>query len=347
MTSASVKEMVAAKRARFDAVALSQAVGQEGNNLQGDRSLLAKHIRGIVAQHGKVVVGGTELVLELVSPSIGTIVHGADLAKPLSPEMLDFLRRLWLQRRVIFFRGQSHLTQQNHVDLANQFGVIGAHHGERDWVPENEMIDLARGTVDKFPDVLKLYANERAMGAAAVWHSDVMWSSRPPMGSMLLARHVPPVGGDTCFCDMYAMWEGLRPETRLRLQGLSAVNVGGPQHKKDNTIPTAVHPCAVTHPETGGTALFVSPGFTKQILGVPEAEGRKLLRECHQQAGRPEYCCRFKWEEGSLAFWDNRACMHYATPDFWPHTRRMERVTVLDKDESKKVPRCAGIKANL
>merc|ERR1712032_509317 len=102
--------------------------------------------------------------------------------------------------------------------------------------------------------------------------------------------------------------------------------------------PFCIHPCARTHPETGGTVLYVSPGFTRKILGVSNEESKSLLRECYQQAGKQEYVCRFRWEEGSLAFWDNRAVFHKAVADFWPFERHMERVTVLDTDESRKAP---------
>mmetsp|Transcript_64411 Transcript_64411/g.171835 ORF Transcript_64411/g.171835 Transcript_64411/m.171835 type:complete len:327 (-) Transcript_64411:111-1091(-) len=305
-----------------------------------DKQTLAKRIRECPL-HGSVTVGGVEMQLEPLSPSIGTVVHGVDLAA-LTPELRDFLRSLWLQRKVIFFRGQSHLTRQQQVDLANEFGTVGAHHGERDWVPQNEYVTLERSTPEGFPDIIKIYSDEKSRHAAAHWHSDVMWSTRPPMGSMLLARSVPAVGGDTLFCDMYAMWNGLSRESRQRLQGLRALNVGNVGHAKDGKIPSAEHPCARTHPETGCTALYVSPGFTKRIVGVPAQEGDALLRECYALAGMPEFSCRFHWEEGSLAFWDNRACLHYATPDTWPHTRHLERVTVLDRDESKKAPYYAG-----
>uniref|UniRef100_A0A7S2FYZ2 TauD/TfdA-like domain-containing protein n=1 Tax=Alexandrium andersonii TaxID=327968 RepID=A0A7S2FYZ2_9DINO len=324
---------------RFMAVAKAQALDMlaAGNN---DKETLAKRIREDPL-HGDVTVAGVNMRLEPLSPSIGTVIHGVDLAA-LTPELVEFIRSIWLQRKAVFFRGQSHLTRKQHVDLANTFGTVGAHHGERDWVPENDHVTLERSTPNGFPDIISIYSDEKSRHAASHWHSDVMWSTRPPMGSMLLARKVPPVGGDTVFCDMYAMWNALRPETRQKLEGLRAFNQGGPGHAKDGKIPSAEHPCARTHPETGCTGLFVSPGFTKRIVGVPQEESNKLLHECFALAGMPEFCCRFHWEDGSLAFWDNRACLHYATPDSWPYTRSLERVTVLDKDESKKRPYYAG-----
>lgn len=328
-----------ARLGTFGPVAKSQAVGVPDL----DRSGLAFHIRNNLL-HGDVLVSGIALRLEPLAPSIGTIVHGLDLAKPLDPGTLSFLKNLWLSRKVIFFRGQKHLTRQQHVKLAEQFGVVGSHHGERDWIPDFGKDGVL---IKDCPDMAYLLSTEDAPSAAESWHSDVMWSTRPPMGSLLICRTCPPVGGDTCFCDGYAMWEGLRANTRARLEGLSGLNVGGPGHKFRGTTPYAIHPCVRTHPETGGNVLYVAPGFTRKILGVSEEDSQALLRECAQQAGRQEYVCRFRWEEGSIALWDNRAVFHKAVADFWPHKRYMERLTVLDQVEASKVPYFDSARAKL
>jgi len=330
---------------QFLAVARAQAVDMP-TEASSDSKALAKYLRCNGVQPCRVTVGGLELELEPLSPSIGTLVHGVDLAK-LDAELVAFLRSVWLQRKVLFFRGQSHLSRQQHLELAEHFGVVGATHGERDWVPDNEQVSTDKSSPKGYPDIIYIYSDEKSRSSAAAWHSDVMWSSRPPMGSMLLARNVPAVGGDTCFCDMYAMWESLPKGTQKQLEGLSALNVGAAGHMRDGKVPSAKHPCARTHPETGRTGLYVSPAFTRKILGVPDKEAQALLTQCYFQAGRPEFCCRFSWQPGSLAFWDNRACMHYATPDYWPHTRHLERVTVLDRDEARKMPYFAGGGAKL
>ena len=148
------------------------------------------------------------------------------------------------------------------------------------------------------------------------------------MATMLLAREVPPVGGDTMFCDAYAMYEGLPPNVQKQCQGLTALHVGAPHHG----VWTCEHPVLRTHPETGGTTLNVSPGFTRSIIGLSQEESEKLLSKLHRQAGAPEYTCRFRWENGSLAFYDNRSCQHCAVADFWPHSRKLDRITLLDKE---------------
>ena len=285
-------------------------------------------------------VGGVNLKLEPLSPSLGTVVHGIDLDKDLDQiEMVKFLRELWLDRRVIMFRDQEHLTRDGLIRFAERFGVLGAHHGERDHVPS------APQTPEGYPDVLAIQSGEKRGGAASEWHSDATWSSRPPMGSVLICREAPPIGGDTNFCDGYALWEGLQPATKNRVKKLLAVHIGQPHHAMDGELPIATHPVARTHPETGKTVLFVNRVFTRKFADVhcmDEAETKELLRELVANIGRPEITCRFRWRPGSVAMWDNRAAQHCATADFWPHRRLMERVTILDSEHDRRTPYFEG-----
>ena len=189
--------------------------------------------------------------------------------------------------------------------------------------------------------LLKLKSDQDAPGAASGWHADATWQPRPPMASVLMCREGPPVGGDTCFCDCYAMWEGLPLEVKRRVEHLTAVHVGNYGHRMDGVTPEAVHPVARTHPETGRTTLYVQQGFVRRFApehGLDAAEEAQLLLHMKQQEGRPDYTCRFRWEAGSIAMWDNRAVLHSASGDFWPHRRIMERLTILDRDESRRAP---------
>ena len=311
-----------------------------------DRKTVAKGIRAQDAdlQAGSLApavykttsVCGIELKLEPVSPSLGTIVHGIDLDKDLDQvEMVEFLRELWLERRVVMFRDQQHLTRDGLIRFAEHFGELGAHHGERDHIPS------APQTPEDYPDVLPIQSGEKHPGAASEWHSDATWSSRPPMGSILICREAPPIGGDTSFCDGYSLWEGLHPETKDRVKHLKAIHIGQPHHAMDGELPMATHPVARTHPETGRTVLFVNKVFTRKFVdeaGLNEQETQELLQELFRSIGRPEVTCRFRWGPGSLAMWDNRAVQHCATADFWPHRRLMERVTILDSDTNRRTP---------
>ena len=315
-----------------------------------DRKSVAEAIRGqdeglIVGQlgpssHKAVDIYGLNLKLEPVSPSMGTIVHGINLVTDCKkPEIVEFLRNLWLERRVIMFRGQKNLSRDGLIKFAECFGELGSHHGERDHIPSAPM------SSDDYPDILELKSGEKSPSAASEWHSDATWSPRPPMGSILICREAPPVGGDTNFCDAYGLWEGLHPSIKDQVIGLSAVHIGQPHHAMDGKLPEAIHPVARTHPETGKTALFVNRVFTKRFAethNFDEETTQNLLQKLFERIGRPEISCRFKWTSGSVAMWDNRAVQHCATADFWPHRRIMERVTILDREIGRRSPYFAG-----
>ena len=326
------------------AVAMARAPGATREEMVADLTAqddLAAGRFGTV-YYKPVTVCGIELKLEPLQPSIGTVVHGIDLASDLEdPEMVSFLRDLWLERRVIMFRNQNHLTPRQQVEFARHFGEIGVRYGEPGHEP-NSPHDLTHPiTIDGVPEMLVLISDEKVPGAASNWHADATWQKRPPMGSVLMCREAPPIGGDTCFCDCYSMWEGLSRETKERVRHLTANHEGAIIHQMDGKTPVSQHPVARTHPETGKTTLYVQQGFVKRLApehGIPEDEQRALLGEIKRQEGRLEYTCRFRWEPGSIAMWDNRAVLHSASADFWPHRRRMERLTILDYDESRRTP---------
>ena len=289
-----------------------------------------------------VTVGGIELKLEPIQPSIGTAVHGIDLATDLDdPEVVQFLRNLWLERHVVAFRDQNHLTRAQMVAFVEHFGIVGMPFGEKDHVP-NSPHDINQQVKDEaIPNLLLLPSDATVPSAASGWHADATWQRKPPMASVLMCREAPQVGGDTCFCDCFSMWEGLSKATKDRVANLTAVHIGTIGHQMDGVTPVSVHPVPRTHPETGRTSLYVQQGFVRKFAdehGVSVDEQRALLHEMKMQEGRPEYVCRLKWEPGTLAMWDNRCVLHTASGDFWPHRRFMERLTILDSDESRRVP---------
>ncbi len=289
-----------------------------------------------------VTVCGIDLKLEPLQPSIGTAVHGINLATDLEdPEMITFLRKLWLDRRVLAFRDQGHLTRKQMVNFVEFFGVVGMPFGEKDHVP-NSPYDLNQQVkVKDIPNMLVLPSDAAVPNAASGWHADATWQRKPPMASVLMCREAPPIGGDTCFCDCYSMWEGLSKATKERVEHLRAVHIGGIGHQMDGKTPISVHPVARTHPETLRTTLYVQQGFVRKFAdehNIPEDEQRALLWEMKLQEGRPEYTCRLKWEPGTIAMWDNRCVLHTASGDFWPHRRFMERLTILDRNKDRRIP---------
>ena len=161
------------------------------------------------------------------------------------------------------------------------------------------------------------------------WHSDVSCDPEPPMGSILYIKKCPPRGGDTLFANMYAAYEALSDRMKTYLEGLTARHNG--EHyrgqyanygvKDKESYPHADHPVVRTHPVTGKKALYVNQGFTRYINGIPRDESDGILRYLYEHMANPLFQCRFRWQENSIAFWDNRCVQHHAMWDYWPHTR--------------------------
>jgi len=264
------------------------------------------------------------LTLQPLSPTVGAEISGVDLARTLDDATLAELRRALLEYKVIFFRDQD-ITTEQHLAFARRFGALETH----PFAPHKE----------GYPEVLLLEKNEEVGGYENVWHSDVTWRLQPSLGSVLRAREVPEVGGDTLFCDMYAAYDGLDDDVKASLEGLRAVHdftrTFGRRLEpealvqKQEEYPPAEHPVVRTHPETGRKALYVNAAFTSHVVGLERAQSRPLLDLLYRQATVPEYQCRFRWRPESIAFWDNRAVQHYAASDYWPQRRVMERVTII------------------
>jgi taurine dioxygenase len=246
----------------------------------------------------------------------------------LTPDLDDAsvaaLRRALLRHKVLFFRRQS-LDPASLTALARRFGTpTGAHPVEP--------------SVEGHPEVLSLDAEEGAR--ADVWHSDLTFQERPPMGALLHAVTVPAVGGDTIWSDMGATYEALSPTFRRFLDGLTATHTpakaGGYFSQRDRHGDKAGrtaasgpvhHPVVRVHPETAKHSVFVNPLFTEKIDGLRRNESDSLLAVIHQAAIQPERLVRWHWREGDVAFWDNRCTMHYALLEF-SGPRRMHRVAL-------------------
>ncbi|MGL4178113.1 MAG: TauD/TfdA dioxygenase family protein [Dermatophilaceae bacterium] len=261
------------------------------------------------------------ITLKHHSPTIGTEVLGIDLREPLSDEMFGFLHQLFLDRKVIFFRDQF-LTPEQHLDFGRRWGdlEIVPFLDHDDTYPE--LLTIRRGSE-------KAYEN--------VWHSDVSWREEPSMGSILRALKVPEFGGDTLWCDMTAAYDALSPGMKDMVENLRAVHTleALVRYVDRATIdryleeyPPQEHPVVRTHPETGTKMLYVNIVHTRRIVDVSPQESAWILGQLYRYADIPEFQCRFRWEAGSIAFWDNRSTQHYAVSDHHPQERFMDRVTV-------------------
>ena len=263
-----------------------------------------------------------------LSPTIGGELLGVDLRKDLTSEIKELIYEALLVYKVIFFRDQD-LTTDQHIHFSKNFGDLEVH----PFAPFKE----------GYPEVLKITHNEKSPGRENLWHSDVTWRKEPSLGSVLRMLEKPENGGDTLFSDMYAAYDDLSDEVKQRLEGAVAVHdfVGfrkrlikeGKSPKEieafNKKFPMPEHPVFRTHPDTGKKVIYVNRAFTQYIKGWEENESKDMLDFLYSRASTPEYQCRFAWENNSIAFWDNRACQHYANSDYWPQIRRVERVTIV------------------
>jgi taurine dioxygenase len=261
-----------------------------------------------------------------IAGALGAEIHGVDLSRPLGSAAVAAIRAALLEHLVIFFRGQQ-LTPQQQLAFARAFGAP-VEYPQLKGLPECPLIT----------PVVKLEHERTNFGG--VWHSDTAYLERPPMGSMLYAVEIPPFGGDTLFANQYLAYETLSDGLRRVLDGLVGVNTStkaaASKTREDRMraageelkVLVGEHPVARTHPETGRKALYVNVGHTERIKGWTEEESRPLLEYLFAHQVQPELTCRFRWEPGSLAFWDNRCTQHNPVNDYHGYRRVMHRVTL-------------------
>ena len=257
--------------------------------------------------------------------TVGAIIGGIDITKPLSDTVIDEIRRVLAAYKVIFFRDQP-LTPQQHVDFARRFGELELH----PFLASN----------GDMPELVRFTKSAEVGGYENLWHHDVTWREVPSMGAVLHAVQVPESGGDTLFCDMYAAYDGLPDDVKERIDTMTATHDFMPSFGKNVKDPDMLarmrieypiqhHPVAPTHPVTGRRYLYVNRNFCTGFDGLAEEEGMKLREYLCRQSDTLEFQCRFHWEKDSVAFWDNHAVQHYAASDYWPDVRIMERASIV------------------
>jgi taurine dioxygenase len=272
----------------------------------------------------------TTLKIRRVSGALGAEIGGVDLGQDLSAETVAEIRRAFVEHQVIFFRDQT-LSPEQQLRFGARFGPLNVHPYVAGMVGHPEVMEIVKEPEDR--------AN---FGGG--WHSDMSFLERPSIGSILYAVEVPDPGGDTLFASQAAAYDALSPGLRRTLETLSAVHsaakeygVGGysAQARKSMSVSEAegrvgeyVHPLVLIHPETGRKALYVNPAFTVRIEGWSRRESRALLDFLFEHSRQEAFTCRFRWEAGSVAFWDNRSVWHFALNDYPGQRRHMRRVTV-------------------
>jgi taurine dioxygenase len=272
----------------------------------------------------------TSIDIRPLSGSLGAEIRGVDLARPLDAESFGRLERAFLDHLVLFFRDQE-LTPAQQVAFAARFGPIGRY-------------PLAE-PIPEHPDIIAVIKEPgQTTNFGGVWHSDTAYLEAPSLGSLLYAKEVPARGGDTLFANMYLAYESLSPGLRRLLDGLRAVNGAAKNHETlrfdhlaggamtgtavDPHGLQAEHPVVRRHPVTGRKALYVNRAHTLRFANMTEAESAGLLGYLFEHAAREEFTCRFQWQAGSLALWDNRCSQHYPLNDYHGQRRVMHRVTI-------------------
>jgi taurine dioxygenase len=262
-----------------------------------------------------------------VSGALGAEIGGVDLATDLTDDVVAEIRSAWLEHLVVFFRDQ--------VLDADAFLAFARRIGEPVEYP------FVKG-IEGYPEIIEVAKlPHETVNFGGIWHSDTTYLERPPMATLLLAREVPPFGGDTEFANMYTAFESLSPGLQRMLRELRAVNssaMADVSKTREDRIRergyeeereyVAEVPVVRTHPETGRSALYVNPAHTARFVDMTEDESRPLLEFLFRFSTRAEFTCRFRWEPGSLAMWDNRCAMHNPINDYHGHTRRMHRITL-------------------
>jgi taurine dioxygenase len=262
------------------------------------------------------------------SENCGAVVSDLQLATMSNHELLE-LRALFAKYGLLFFRDQD-LTPDQHLKFANRFGRI--------------VINKFFKTTDDFPQIAEVRKEKtQQTNIGGGWHTDHSYDDIPAMGSILVARRVPEIGGNTQFANLAAAYDALPTELKLRIANLRAVHSNTHLYGENglyrltdlseqlggmDRVGDATHPVVIIHPESGRRVLYVNPGHTIQIEGWDFTESRTLLDELYAHVIKPQFTCSFNWLPGSVTFWDNRCTWHLANNDYQGHARLMHRITL-------------------
>ena len=267
-----------------------------------------------------------------IAGALGAEIAGVDLSAPLDNSTAEEIHRAFLAHHVIVFRDQT-LTPAQQVAFGRHFGTPNEYPFVEGLAEAPEVIEI-----------LKAEGDTRNFGG--LWHSDTSYLPRPPLGTLLYAREVPTVGGDTLFANARLAYENLSAGMQALLAGLRGVNsaalryaggrrdaAAGNSEMKAKGVERAdeleaIHPVIRTHPETGQKSLYLNGAHTLRFEGMTEGESKPLIDYLCAHIARPEFTCRVRWAADTLVVWDNRSTHHYALNDYHGHRRRMHRLTI-------------------
>tara|TARA_Y100001934_G_C12158577_1_gene680846 strand:- start:133 stop:984 length:852 start_codon:yes stop_codon:yes gene_type:complete len=272
----------------------------------------------------------SEFGIRQLTPAIGAELTGINLSAPLPETTLDAIYDALIQHHVIFFPPQS-ISVSDHLAFARSFGEPEPPHPVYPHHPESEHVVVLHNGPDNPPNT-------------DGWHSDVTFQQTPPFASVLWARQVPRVGGDTLWTSLISAYDALPMGIQSEIEELNAVHDLG-DYRNDfsrgetdgarlveahQKFGSAIHPLVQTHPVSKRKFVFANEGFTQHIVGLKASDSSHLLSYLYHHINQPEHQVRYHWSDGALAMWDNRCTWHYATADYLPHERIMHRITVLN-----------------
>ena len=261
-------------------------------------------------------VAVTQQVVEVrrLAGALGAEVLGVDLAAGVDDDVFAAIHGAFLEHQVLCVRGQQALSPEGQLAFAARWGEVAIH----PYIP----------SIDGHPGIMRIYDPNPI---TQTWHADTTHSPAPPALTLLLARVLPEVGGDTMFSSMYRVYESLSPGLQSTLEGLQAVHQGTERAAAaglDAAAVTSTHPVVRTHPETGRKALFVNGNYVSHIDGWTPEESAPLLSYLYGLVGRPEMTYRHRWQTGDLIIWDNRCTQHAVVGDTGGAERTLHRVTI-------------------
>lgn len=274
----------------------------------------------------------SSLEIRPLTGTIGCEVLDVDVTKATDAEMETIKQALW-DYTVIFFRDQT-LSPASQLEFSRKWGTPDRH-------------PIVQG-MEEFPEVMRVVREANAETTfGETWHSDNSYLPQPSMGSILYGIEIPEYGNDTLFANMYAAYDGLSDGMKEMLEGMKAVHGAGRafsvsderkdryegndamKYEKSEALHREVeHPVIRTHPVTGKKAIYVNTMFTYRFVGMTDEESAPLLQYLFSLCDRPEIQCRFRWQPGSVAIWDNRCVQHIAINDYSATQRTMQRVTI-------------------
>jgi taurine dioxygenase len=269
------------------------------------------------------------LTLDRLGPAFGAEVTGLDL-RLLDDEHVTAVRQALVAHKVLFFRGQD-LTDADQVDLGRRLGEPTAGH------------PVASSDTVEHPEIYDIDSADPEFSFSDVWHTDVTFVEKPPLGSILRAVRLPSYGGDTSWVDSQLAYESLSAPVQRLVDQLTAVHDGNREWgaylrrhgnrgnvwdgEQVTELAPVEHPAVRVHPESGRKGLFVNPGFTSHVVGVSDAESRAILDLLYAHLTKPEHTIRHRWRAGDVGIWDNRSTSHYANRDY-TEVRTMRRITL-------------------